>query len=159
MYASDFPAAVAESEQVLARGALDKAHLPLAVAALAAGRTDDAERAYRNMSKVGARGSSIASMGLADLLAYAGRYADAERELERGAAADEIGNQRAPRAMKLVALAEIALASGAPLIAMAMRTARKRGGGKPRYDSFGRLKTTGDRSRDCVRRSAVACKS
>jgi len=112
MYASDFDAAVVESNEALKRGALDKTHLPLAVAALAAGRRDDAERAYRNMSKVGARGASIGSMGLADLFIYTGRDSDARNELERGAAADQIGNQRAPRAMKLVLLAELAFASG-----------------------------------------------
>jgi tetratricopeptide (TPR) repeat protein len=71
-------------------------------------------------------------MGLADLYAYTGRYADAQRELERGAAADEIGNQHAPRAMKLVALAELALASGAsaqalPLIEQALALASSDG--------------------------------
>ncbi len=132
MYASDFSTAVAESEHVLKLGSFDKAYLPLATAALAAGNTADAERAYRNMAKVGPRGASIASMGVADVLMYQGSTEDARSELERGAAADEIGNQRAPRAMKLVALAELALASGAKaqagtLVEQALALARSDG--------------------------------
>ncbi len=82
------------------------------MAALVAGKPDEALAAYAEMAKVSARGASIASMGRADLAMYQGRYADARAELVSGASSDEAANLQAPRALKLVALAEIAVATG-----------------------------------------------
>jgi tetratricopeptide (TPR) repeat protein len=112
MYAGEFDTAVVEARRALEQRPFDKAYLPIAVAAIAGGRPDEAAQAYREMARVGSRGASIAAMGLADLAAYRGLDEEARAELERGAAADEIGNQRAPRAMKLVALAALDLAAG-----------------------------------------------
>ena len=114
MYASDFTAAAAEANTAIAMSPFDKAYLPIAMAALAAGKPEEAAAAYSEMAKASTRGASIASMGKADLAIYQGRYADARAELEAGAASDEAGNLRAPRALKLVALAEVAAATGAP---------------------------------------------
>ena len=72
------------------------------------------------MAKVSARGASLSSMGLADLAIYRGLIDEAREELTRGAAADEAGNQRAPRALKLVTLAEVELAAGARARALAL---------------------------------------
>jgi tetratricopeptide (TPR) repeat protein len=112
MYASDLPAAVAEARKALDVGQVDKAYLPIAVAALAEGNEAEALRAYDAMAKVGARGAAIASMGQADVALHRGDDETAGAILERGAAADEAGNRRAPHAMKLVALAEIAHSRG-----------------------------------------------
>jgi tetratricopeptide (TPR) repeat protein len=112
MYASDFPTAVTEAKKAIAISEFDKAYLPIAIAALAAGKFDEARAAYTAMAKVSSRGASIASMGRADVDMYLGRFAEAQEELVRGAASDEAGQQLAPRALKLIALAELAAATG-----------------------------------------------
>lgn len=125
MYASDFTTAVAEAKKAIAIGAFDKSYLPIAIAALAAGKPDEARAAYGDMSKVSARGASIAAMGLADIDMYLGRFDEARAELTAGAAADEAGKLAAPQALKLIALAEIAAVTGrsaevAPLVSKAV---------------------------------------
>ena len=112
MYASDFETAVLEAKKAIAISPFDKAYLPIAMAALVAGRFDDARAAYAEMAKASARGASIASMGRADLEMYLGRYDEARKELEAGAASDDAGKLLAPRALKLTALAEIAGVAG-----------------------------------------------
>lgn len=114
MYASDFTTAVTEAKKAIALGAFDKSYLPIAIAALAAGKPDEARAAYDDMAKVSTRGASIASMGRADAAMFLGRFDDARAELQTGAVADEAGKLVAPRALKLIALAEIAQATGKP---------------------------------------------
>ena len=125
MYASDFTTAVAEARKAMALGPFDKSYLPIAIAALAAGKPDEARTAYGDMSKVSARGASIASMGRADIDMYLGRFDEARTELIAGAASDEAGKLVAPQALKLIAQAEIAAVTGrsaevAPLVAKAI---------------------------------------
>ena len=55
MYASDFTTAVAEAKKAIAIGAFDKSYLPIAIAALAAGKPDEARTAYDDMAKVSTR--------------------------------------------------------------------------------------------------------
>jgi Flp pilus assembly protein TadD/tRNA A-37 threonylcarbamoyl transferase component Bud32 len=117
MYASDFATASAEARTAIALSPFDKAYLPIAMGALVAGKPEEATAAYAEMAKASTRGASIASMGRADLAMYQGRFADARTELLAGAASDEAGNLRAPRALKLAALAEIAAATGGPDVA------------------------------------------
>jgi tetratricopeptide (TPR) repeat protein len=112
MYAGDLAAATEEARKTLEITPVDKAYLPIAIAALARSAYDEAARAYDDMAKVSARGASIAGMGLADLAIYRGDFAAARAALERGVAADQVGNQRAPQAMKLVTLADLALMNG-----------------------------------------------
>ena len=112
MYASNFDAAVAEARKALEASPFDKNYLPIAIAALAAGKPDEARAAYDQMAKVSTRGASIASMGRADVDMYLGRYDQARTELETGAASDDAGKLVAPRALKLIALAEVAAATG-----------------------------------------------
>ena len=126
MYASDFTTAVNEAKQAIALGAFDKAYLPMAMAALAGGKPDDARAAYADMAKVSARGASIASMGRADIDMYLGRFDEAQSELKAGIASDEAGKLVAPQALKLIALAEMAAATGrgaeaATLVANALK--------------------------------------
>ncbi len=112
MYASNFDAAAAEARKALEVAPFDKSYLPIAIAALAAGKPDEARAAYDQMAKVSTRGASIASMGRADVDMYLGRYERAGTELETGAASDDAVKLVAPRALKLIALAEAAAASG-----------------------------------------------
>jgi eukaryotic-like serine/threonine-protein kinase len=114
MYASDFSTAVAEAKTAIGIGAFDKAYLPIAMAALADGKPDEARAAYADMAKVSTRGASIASLGRADIDMYLGRFDDARAELTAGAASDEAGKLVAPQALKLIALAEIAALTGRP---------------------------------------------
>jgi tetratricopeptide (TPR) repeat protein len=113
MYAGDFATAAAEAKKAIAMSPFDKAYLPIAIEALAAGNADGARAAYAEMAKASARGASIASMGKADVDMVLGRYAEARAELQSGAAADEAANLRLPQALKLVALAEIASVTSA----------------------------------------------
>jgi len=114
MYASDFTTAVTEAKVALAMSDFDKAHLPIAMAALRSGNIKEAIAEYDTMGKSSTRGASIASMGRADVAMYQGRFADARSELETGAAADEAGHLQLPRALKLIALAEAAAAVNSP---------------------------------------------
>jgi tetratricopeptide (TPR) repeat protein len=111
MYASNFDAAAAEAKRALEASPFDKSYLPIAIAALAGGRPDEARAAYQEMAQVSSRGASIASMGRADIDMYLGRFEPARVELESGAASDDAGKLVAPRALKLIALAEIAAAT------------------------------------------------
>ncbi len=112
MYASDFDAAVAEAQRVIAQSPYDKAYLPVAMAALAGGNAEAARAAYESMAKTGTRGESLASMGLADLDMYGGRFAEAEPVLKAGLADDEERKSTAAMAVKYAALAEAYQAMG-----------------------------------------------
>ena len=118
MYATDFERATSEAKSVIAKGPRDLAYLPLAIAALDAGKPDEARIAYEDMAKTGARGASSASMGRADMAMHYGQYAEAIAELKTGAAADAAGKQTARQAVKLVAMADAALMSGSPASAI-----------------------------------------
>ncbi|OFW40266.1 MAG: hypothetical protein A3J29_19900 [Acidobacteria bacterium RIFCSPLOWO2_12_FULL_67_14b] len=114
MYASDFDAAATEARAAIAAQPRDMAYLPLAVAAAIGSKPDEATRAYEEMSKTGPRGFATAGMGRADLAIYHGNFESAAAQLREGADADARANQPAQQAQKLVALAEVALATGAP---------------------------------------------
>jgi tetratricopeptide (TPR) repeat protein len=146
MYAGDLPAAAQEGRKTLEITKVDKAYLPVAIAAMASGAYDDAARAYDDMAKVSARGSSIAAMGMADIAAYRGDFDTARATLIRGAAADQVGNQRAPQAMKTIALADLALANG------------DRAGASKFVDEALALSPV-DRARPEGRRSSACCRS
>jgi serine/threonine protein kinase/tetratricopeptide (TPR) repeat protein len=118
MYATDFERATSEAKSVIAKGPRDLAYLPIAIAAIDAGKPDEARIAYEDMAKTGVRGASTASMGRADMAMYYGRYAEAIAELKIGAAADADGKQTRRQAVKLVALADAALMTGAPASAI-----------------------------------------
>lgn len=119
MYASDFDLAAVEARKAIALGAFDKSYLPLAMAALAAGKTDEARAAYAEMAKASTRGASIASMGNVDIDMYLGRFDQARAELQAGVQSDDAGKLVAPQALKLIALAEVAAATGQSAAAIA----------------------------------------
>ncbi len=113
MYAGDW--AAAEKAATYAAQNPDappaKAFFVLAMAALVRGDAAAAVTAYENArSRAGARGASLASIGLADLTMYQGRYAEAEQILTAGIAGDLVAKNAVNAAAKFVALAEAQLA-------------------------------------------------
>lgn len=107
MYASDFETAVAEAEKVRE---LDptyfKAWLPVAMKAMSENNYDMANDAYRSMTETGARGASTASLGLADVAIFSGKFETARDILVEGIAADEENGNDYGAAAKYMALAE-----------------------------------------------------
>jgi tetratricopeptide (TPR) repeat protein len=81
----------------------------LGVTQLGQGLVREAAETYQKLSTMGRLGGSWASIALGDLAAYEGRFSDAVRILEQGAAADLAAKNRDGAAMKLVALAHVHL--------------------------------------------------
>jgi tetratricopeptide (TPR) repeat protein/TolB-like protein len=107
MYAGDFAAAEKQARAVLELNReFPKAHVALALAQLAAGRAEEAEQTYRTLDALPGAAKYYAAAGLADLLTYGGRLADAAIVLERAAKAEEAGSA-SRHARLLVMLAEV----------------------------------------------------
>jgi serine/threonine protein kinase/tetratricopeptide (TPR) repeat protein len=77
----------------------------LAWAQLGQGQVEQATDSYRKLAKVGKLGASDAASGLADLALYEGRFAEAVRILEKGAADDLAAKYPDRAAAKLATLA------------------------------------------------------
>jgi tetratricopeptide (TPR) repeat protein len=89
--------------------------LPLAFAQAGQERLADAAESYRSLGKVESLGPAAASWeasGLADLAIYEGRFSEAVRILEAGAAADVAAKNADRAAAKLVAVAYAQLSRG-----------------------------------------------
>jgi eukaryotic-like serine/threonine-protein kinase len=113
MYAGDFSTAEQEGRAALSINAmLPKAHLAIAMAALAGNRVHEARAAYERARNAGARGASLAAIGLADLAMHQGRFDDAAKMLPQGIEADLESKNTAGAAAKAVALAEAEQARG-----------------------------------------------
>jgi len=107
MYAGDFETAVGAAEKVRELdSSYFKAWLPIAMKAMSDSDYVAATDAYGNMAKTGARGSSTAALGLADLAIFNGEYEKANKTLLEGIAADEETGNRYGMAVKYMALAE-----------------------------------------------------
>jgi len=107
MYAGDFETAVGAAEKVRELdSSYFKAWLPIAMKAMSDNDHVAATDAYGNMAKTGARGSSTAALGLADLAIFSGEYEKANKTLLEGIAADEETGNRYGMANKYMALAE-----------------------------------------------------
>lgn len=121
MYAGDFARAAAEAQRTIELNPnTPKAYLALAMAALAGGKPAEARAAYERAAATGPRGASLASIGLADLAMFEGRYEQAVEILESGIAQDVANQNRSGAATKRVALAEAHQASGQPSRALAV---------------------------------------
>ena len=120
-YASDFTTAQAEAARAQQMSPLG--NLPMAFAQLGQGKLDDARRTWEALAGAGPVGASLAASGLGDLAVYSGRYAEAVRILEEGAAADlKAGNpDRAGAKMAAIAFAELSRGRKAAAIAAARR--------------------------------------
>ena len=107
MYAGDFESAKLRSRELLE---LDSSHhiawLPLAIGALAANDVEQATLAYESMSELGARGASLANLGLADIALYRGQLREAIDILRSGIADDKESDNREAIATKTIALAQ-----------------------------------------------------
>ncbi len=87
-------------------------YLALAEAQLGQNQMSQVAETYHKMEKLGAQGASWAASGLADLALYEGRFADAVRILEQGAAADLTAKNPDTAADKFAALAHVQLLLG-----------------------------------------------
>ena len=88
---------------------------PLAFAKLGQGQPSQASEAYQALGRAEALGSlgvSAAASGLGDLAIYEGRFADARRVLEEGAAADLKANAKERAAAKFASLGYVHLLRG-----------------------------------------------
>ncbi len=107
-FAGDFAASEKEARTALQMNpSAAQGYLSLAEAAVGLGQTAQSADAYRKLETFGAAWASTANAGLADLAAYQGRYADAERTFAQGAAADLAAKNPDSAARKYVALGNI----------------------------------------------------
>jgi tetratricopeptide (TPR) repeat protein len=113
MYAGDFEGADREAHAVLAQNA------SYVKGYVARGRIDEARLTYDRLQAISPRGASLAAMGLADLALYEGRLTEAAALLETSAAADAERRFGAAEAVKRVTLAQVRLAQGRTLPAVA----------------------------------------
>lgn len=104
-YSGDFPAAEQEVRAMPQPGPFGL--LALAFAQLGRGQLAEAAETYRTLEKDADVGASYAASGLGDLAMYQGRFADAARIFETGAAADLAASDAERAASKLNALAEV----------------------------------------------------
>ncbi len=109
-YAGDFQGCEREARELQKLNPdFEYGHLALAFAQLGQGKLPLAAETYRKLEKISALGSSWAAAGLADLALYEGRFADARRILEQGAAADRKARNLDMMADKFATLAYIEL--------------------------------------------------
>ncbi len=111
-YAGDFPTGEREARAVQQiNPSYESGYLALAYGQLGQGQLAQAAETYQKLETISALGASLGSSGLADLALYEGRFSDAVRILEKGAAVDLAAkNERAVE--KLVALAYTQLLRG-----------------------------------------------
>ncbi len=133
MYAGDFATAADEARAVLKQDATAyRSYLPLAMAAIEKGDFEAARGAYDSMATSGAPGSSLATLGLADLALYQGQFHQAEVLLTKGIVEDQARSNTSGLAAKSVALAESYLGEGKRRLAIeAARRALKLLGAGP----------------------------
>ena len=114
--AGDFDAAETEVKKL--PPADPRALLVLAYSQVGRGLLPEAAETYQKLGMTGgAQGASSAALGLGDLAVYKGRFADAVRILERGAAADLAAKSPDRAAIKLVSSAYARLMAGQPAAA------------------------------------------
>jgi tetratricopeptide (TPR) repeat protein len=107
-YAGDLRTAENEARAVLKQTPNQyKAYLPLAAVAFAASDYGRMRDEYAAMKSTGPLGASLAAHGLADLAMFEGRWADAEKLLTEGVAADAKTKNTTAQAAKLVMRAEL----------------------------------------------------
>jgi len=122
-YDGDFAGGEREAQAALAINPSFPAYLALAEAQLGLGQMSQATETYHKLEKINVSGASLAASGLADVASYEGRYVDAVRILEQGAAADLAAKNADGAAEKFAALAHMQLLRGqkGPAVAAATK--------------------------------------
>jgi tetratricopeptide (TPR) repeat protein len=118
-YAGDFQTGEREARKIVQLMPSHDAYLALAESQLGLGQLAQAVETYHNLEKLSAIGASTAASGLADLAVYEGRFSDATRILESGAAADLKAKRPENAANKDVALSRVHLLLGRKQAALA----------------------------------------
>jgi eukaryotic-like serine/threonine-protein kinase len=118
-YSGNFKKGEQDAQAALDMNPSPNGYLALAEAQLGQDQLSEAEETYRKLDKLGALGSSMAASGLADLAVYQGRFSDAVRILEQGAATDLAAKNPEKAADKFAALAEAQLLRGQTQAAVA----------------------------------------
>lgn len=116
-YAGEFDAALPEA--LKAREMSPFGYVPLGFAQTGLDQLEDAAATYAQFSSTGPVGASHAASALADLAVYRGRYAEAIRILQAGAAADLAAGTPARAAAKYAAVAHAELSRARPHAAAA----------------------------------------
>jgi serine/threonine protein kinase/Flp pilus assembly protein TadD len=116
-YSGDFQ--TAERDAKAMEKPNDMATLAMVFAHLGQGRVPETAETYKKLEAMGARGASWAASGLADLALYEGRFSDAVRAFEHGAAADLASKNPDKAARKLTSLAYVHLMRGQKGLAIA----------------------------------------
>jgi eukaryotic-like serine/threonine-protein kinase len=112
-YAGDFQGGEREARRLQQlMPSFEYGYLSLAFAQLGQGQLSQAAETYQKLQSVSAQGASMAASGLADLALYEGRFVDATRILEQGAAADLAAKNSDSAADKFAALAYTQLLRG-----------------------------------------------
>jgi serine/threonine protein kinase/tetratricopeptide (TPR) repeat protein len=109
-YAGDFQ--MGEEEARAIEGPDRYAMLALAFAQLGQGQLPEALKTYERLATIDVLGASMAASGLGDLAIHEGRFADAVRILEQGAAADVASGGGDRAAAKFAAIASVQLLRG-----------------------------------------------
>ena len=109
---ADFAGAEREARAALQLNASEVGYLILAEAQLGEGQLPQAEDTYRSLEAFSAVGSSLASSGLGDLQTYEGKFSNALRTLEQGAAADLAAKNPENAGNKYLAAARVHLLRG-----------------------------------------------
>lgn len=118
-YAGDFQRAEEEALKAVALSPSPIAYLALVETQLGQEKMTEAAETYRRQAELGEIGASISSSGLADLAVYEGRFADAVKILEQGAAKDLGAGNPEFAADKLAALAHVQFLRGQKAAAVA----------------------------------------
>ncbi len=109
-YAGDFPGCEREARELQQLNPdFEYGYGALAFAQLGQGKVSSAAETFHKLEKTGPFGASWAAAGLADLALYEGRFTDAARILEQGAAVDQKAGNPDAMAGKLAALAYVEL--------------------------------------------------
>jgi len=116
-YAADFQTAEQEAQAIKQPDAY--AVLATAFAQLGQRQFEAAANTYLKLATMGPLGASMAASGLGDLAMVEGRYSDAARMLDRGAAADLAAKNADTAAAKLTLLAHVQLLRSQPAAAIA----------------------------------------
>jgi serine/threonine protein kinase/Flp pilus assembly protein TadD len=118
-YAGDFQTGEREARKIVQLMPSHDAYLALAESQLGLGQLAQAVETYHNLEKLNAIGASTAASGLADLAVFEGRFSDAGRILESGAAADLKAKRPENAANKDAALSRVYLLLGRKQAAIA----------------------------------------